>query len=100
MFNKALELFPENEQLVWEYEGALEKGLFEVDLVPESTTSTLPEISATATPTPVIALTEESSPEPTSLSFPLIVGMLFIGAAIVLMIIAIRRREKSDSITD
>ncbi len=100
MFNEALELFPEDEQLVWNYERALEKGLFEVDLIPESSTSTPPEISATAGATPDTGITAELPSEPISASFPLIVGMLFIGAAIVLMIIAIRRREKSDSITD
>lgn len=100
MFNEAQELFPENEQLVWDYERALENGLFEIDKIPDQPTSTVPEATAAATVTSDIEITEESPSEPSAPSFPLIIGMLFISTASVLIIIAIRRREKRDPPTN
>ena len=100
IFNEALELYPGDEQLVWIYERALEEDLFEVDMIPESSPTAPPEITATASSTLDPALPAKSPPEAVSPSFPLIVGMLFIGAAIVLMIVAISRREKVNSIAD
>lgn len=100
MYKEARDLFPENEQLVRDYERALEKGSFEVEMIPESSTSPTPEISATAATTLDKAIIVESPPGTIFPSFSLIMGILFIGAAVVLMIIAIRRREKSDPSTD
>ena len=90
LFLEAMELFPDEKYFQEEYERNQEMGLFEVEKLSESPTP----ITAAVTATVEVDAVESSTEEPPGRSLPLIMGMLFIGGGIVLLIIAIQRRAK------
>lgn len=94
IFNEAIELFPEDEHLIDLYNIAIENGLIIEGAA--SVSPTPPASTATAAPTNP---TETSAPEELSTSinapsFSLMMGILFIGAAGVLIFIAVKRGVK------
>jgi hypothetical protein len=93
-FNQAIELFPEDEQISDLYEEALAAGLI-VDGAPSiSATPPLPEASET----PVRPIETDTIPGSTSAAssppLSLIMGSIFIIAAGVLMVVAVKRRKE------
>jgi hypothetical protein len=89
LFNEALGYFPDEASLISDYQRAQENGLFEISdptEVPDPTAVIIPA----ASPTAEIDTPDGSLP----ISLNLVMGLLFIAGAIVLLIIAIRRRAK------
>lgn len=98
-FNEAVDFFPENEQIRGDYDRAVEKGLITDGAASISPTLPVPTATiAPANPTETAASIEPSTSN-NSPSFSLMMGILFIGTAAVLIIVAVKRGRNKDGET-
>jgi len=93
-FNKAIELFPEDQQINELYEEALARGLIIEGAASISPTPPLPDATATPAGPMETGTISESSNSESSPPMGLIMGSIFIIAAGVLMVVAVKRRKE------